>query len=778
MKFSYNWIKEMVDGLAVDPTTLMGLITIKTAECEGVKEVGAHFAGVCAARVLSAEDIPNSHNRKAVVDTGRYGIKTVVCGAANCRPGLVTAYIPSGTVLDGVEIAVRKVSGVESDGMLCSGAELCINRDDEFILELDAEPGTPVGGIVPDHVIEVDNKSLTHRPDLWGHHGMAREVSAILGNPLKDPVNLGRIPSGPPGVRIAIEDFTLCPRYSGIVVENVKVQASPLWLQHRLEAIGLNPINNVVDVTNYVMSEIAQPMHAFDADKLMGDTIFIRPARDGEKVVALNYEEYALTPAALVIADASGPIALAGVIGGLHSAIGSATTRIVLESANFHAGCIRRTSARLKVRTDASMRFEKSQDPVNTVRGIARALQLLDIVSPGIRVMGGLADRMREISMLPPITLPMDWLLRKLGRDLEASEVRRILEALEFGVWEAEQGVFSVTVPSWRATKDISHKADLVEEIGRMIGYGTITPKPPLIPSSVPPGNPTRKYHHDVRAMAAAQGFHEVYNYSFVADDLARKFGFEPADHVVVANPIAAEQGLLRRSLVPGVYKNILENAKNFSSFRLFEIGYEIHPRAGDLPEEVAHFTAALYGYDSSGDGLFELKRLAECLLPGAELAPCPAKPHEHPSRAAEVVWLGRLVGRLFELHPTWTEEARAAILDLDLGLTEELNAARSIRYQAIRRFPSTTFDLSVIVPAKELVGTIHQDLERLAGSELVSLEYLRQYQGAPLPDGSKSVSFRLQVGARGHTLSTEEATAIRQRLIDGMRALGRDLRV
>src|SRR5689334_10798357 len=393
MKFSYNWMREMVPGLKAQPKELLRLITMKTAECEGVEEVGAPLAAAAAALVVGVSEIPASHNRVAIVEVERHGTKTVVCGAPNCRIGMLAVYLPVGKAV---------IQGIESDGMLASGQELGINRDHTGIVEL----ATSLD-LRPDSVIEVDNKSLTHRPDLWGHYGMAREVAAITGARLIDPVKLA-VPARPAPIKIEIADLALCPRYSALVFENVTVQPSPLWLQYRLEAVGLNPINNIVDVTNYVMAEITQPMHAFDADKLHGDTIFVRSARAGEQIVALNDEQYELTPSNLVIADSGGAIAIAGVIGGLHSAIGDGTKRIVLESANFQAASVRKTSVALKLRTDASMRFEKSQDPVNTVRGLARARELLEQVSPGIRVVGGVADRKADLKNPPPIELTVD----------------------------------------------------------------------------------------------------------------------------------------------------------------------------------------------------------------------------------------------------------------------------------------------------------------------------------------------------------------------------------
>jgi len=717
MKFSYSWLRELVDGLHESPRELMRLITLKTAECEGLEEVGLMLAQACEARIVTVE--PLGKNVKTVVATANCGIKTVVCGAPNCRPGLRTVYVPLGK---------KTIEGVESDGMLASASELGINRDHAGIVEL-KENLT----LKPDWIIEVDNKSLTHRPDLWGHYGMAREVAAITGKKLLDPVRETLTEN--PQIKVTIEDYSLCPRYSALVFENVTVQPSPLWLQYRLEAIGLNPISNIVDVTNFVMAELAQPMHAFDADKLHGGQIIVRSAHEGEKLAALNGETYELDPSNLVIADPEGAVALAGVIGGAGSAISGTTTRIVLESACFNASSIRKTSSKLKLRTDASMRFEKSQDPINTVRGLARALELLQEVSPGIRLVGGLADAYQPLKQQKPIQLPLDWLNRKLGCEVPPAEVRRILKSLQF---EVDQS-FNVTVPSWRATKDISIKEDLVEEIGRMIGYDNITPVAPLSPARVPPGNPERVFHHKVREIAAAQGFTEIYNYSFVTEESARAFGFDPAGLV------QTEQNFLRPSLLPGILKNIEDNARHFDSFRFFEIGNEIHQ-----DHETPHFVAVIFSKETE---LLELKRLAECLLPGVQVRPTTARSYEHPQRAAVV---GE-VGRLFEFHPRLVENGRAAVLDLDLNL---FNRPHEVRYQPLRRFPESSFDLSFIVPERTLIADVEAAIPKSA--EILSIEFLREFA---LP-GQRSLTYRITLGAADRTLTSEEVSAIREHIL------------
>ena len=665
MKFSYNWLRELVEGLDTPPRELAQLITLKTAESEGVE--------------------------------------------------------PHGN----------------------------------------------------DHVIEIDNKSLTHRPDLWGHHGMAREVAAILGGKLVDPVK----PVGFPGaarVRVSIENHGLCPRYSALMFENVTVRPSPSWLAERLDAVGLNPINNIVDVTNFVLAEIAQPMHAFDADKLTGAEIIVRSARGGETIQALNDESYALDSSNLVIADSAGPVAIAGIIGGAASAISETTTRIVLEGANFNASSVRKTSAKLKLRTDASMRFEKAQDPVNTIRGLERAFALLQEVSPGIRLVGGLADNARLPAPQPPIVLPLDWLDDKLGRAIPGEEVRRILESLEFRVEEIQPRILSVFVPSWRATKDISIKDDLVEEVGRMVGYDSIPPVAPLTPARVPPASPEREFHHHVRQMAAAQGFTEVQNYSFVSEEMARAFSLDPAAHVQVVSPIASDQNLLRTSLLPGIWKNINDNVRHFDQFRLFEIGRAIYP-----DREVPRLAAALYAKDDGVAGLFELKRLAECLLPGVSVHPAEAsQSYEHPRRAADVVQGNTKLGRLFEFHPRMIEGGRAAVLDLDLSRLFDLRPS-SMRYRPLRRFPESAFDLSVVAGPRVLIADVQSAVEKLAGESLLSITFLREF-ALPTPSGEKarSLSYRVTVGAPDRTLFADEVGAIRTRIIDGMRAAGYDLRL
>ncbi|MBZ5490539.1 MAG: phenylalanine--tRNA ligase subunit beta [Acidobacteriia bacterium] len=681
MKFSYNWLRELVPGLKMDVTTLAQQITMKTAECEGVHDPGA-FAGASVAAVASAE---NSE---------------------------------------------------------------------------------------PDSIIEIDNKSLTNRPDLWGHLGMAREVAAIAGLSVADPVADLPSAASKSDLSITIEDANLCARFSGQRVENVKVAPSPLWMQYRLNSLGVNPINNLVDVTNYVLCELGQPMHAYDAD-LLGDTIIVRAALKGESILALNGEKYSLSPEDIVIADAQKPVGIAGIIGGNDTAIRPTTKRIVLEAASFPASNVRKSSSRLKLRTDASMRFEKGQDPENTVRALARAVELLKQISPGSQAAPPIDVYARK-STPPKIQLDIDWAERKLGRKLSTEEVVNIFKSLVFGVDVVDQRKLLLTVPSWRATKDISIPEDLVEEIGRMVGYASIVPQAPAVLAAPTPRNLDHEQHRAIRAAMVGQGFTEVSNYSFISEVDAAIFPSWTGRLLQVANPIVAEQKYMRPSLLHGILRNLTNNSRFFTDFRLFEIG-RVYSKGNDgAPKERTHLMAAIYGRETNGANLLEMKRVVQYVATGARIVP--AKAHGkimHPERAAHVEVGGQRVGDLYELHPGLLDRGRAAILDLDLDALQVLPSQRA-PYRPLRRFPTSSFDLSIVAPAHTLVADLENKLRHFAGESLVALQFLLIF---PLPPDKKSVSFRLTLGADDRTLTAEEVTRTRGEVVEGIKAAGYDLR-
>jgi phenylalanyl-tRNA synthetase beta chain len=641
-----------------------------------------------------------------------------------------------------------------------------------------AFPGASVAAVAraensePDSIIEIDNKSLTNRPDLWGHLGMAREVAAIAGLSVADPVEDLPTAVSKGDLSITIDHANLCARFSGQRVENVKVAPSPLWMQYRLNSLGVNPINNLVDVTNYVLCELGQPMHAYDAE-LLGDAIVVRAARKGESILALNGEKYSLTPEDIVIADAQKPVGIAGIIGGNDTAIRPTTKRIVLEAASFPAANVRKSSSRLKLRTDASMRFEKGQDPENTARALARAVELLKQISPGCQAAPPIDVYARK-STPPKIQLDIDWAERKLGRKLSTEEVINIFKSLVFGVEQLDARKLLITVPSWRATKDISIPEDLVEEIGRMVGYASIVPQAPAVLAAPTPRNLDHEQHRAIRAAMVGQGFTEVSNYSFISDADAAMFGYSTDKLLQVANPIIADQKYMRPALLPGIRRNLADNSRYFTDFRLFEIGRAYHKGAAGAPKERTHLMAAIYGRETNGTNLLEMKRVGQYVAPGARIMP--AKAHGktmHPERTAHIEIGGQRVGDLYELHPGLLDRGRAAILDLDLDALQALPSQRT-PYRPLRRFPTSSFDLSIVAPAHTLVADLENKLRHFAGESLVSLQFLLIF---PLPPDKKSVSFRLTLGADDRTLTAEEVTRTREMVVEGIKAAGYELR-
>ena len=383
--------------------------------------------------------------------------------------------------------------------------------------------------------------------------------------------------------------------------------------------------------------------------------------------------------------------------------------------------------------------------------------------------MGGLADNCAELKTPPTISLDLDWLARKLGRVLDPAEVRRILEALQFKVADN----FDVSVPTWRATKDIAMAEDLVEEVGRMIGYSSIEPQPPMVPCAPSFDPPEREFLRSIRRSFAAQGFTEVSNYSFISEEEAKRFGFAPEDHVRVLNPIAEGQELMRTSLLPGIHRNLVENAKHFEDFRLFEVGREIHLNNGEKPIERPHVVAAIYSrHDDGRAALMELKRVSALHSGDAEIRPATAMSWEHPSRAAEVILQGQAAGRLFELHPNLIDTGRAALLYLDLA---KIPTQLAVKYQPVRRFPTSSFDLSVICEGREYAATVDAAIRSFAGELAEAVEFVTDYQ---MPDSRKSLSFRIVLGAADRTLAGPEVTAVRERIIEGLRGLHYELTV
>jgi phenylalanyl-tRNA synthetase beta chain len=692
-----------------------------------------------------------------------------------------------------LKIKVGKIRGVESHGMICSEAELGLSEEADGILVLPEH--TPIGARfvdvlhVQDWVFEIDNKSINHRPDLWGHYGFARELAAIYGRELRPPVVPVAFPVEGSSVPIEILDREACPRYCGLVIDGVTAGPSPHELRWQLAAVGQRAVNLPVDLTNYVMLDLGQPMHAFDARHVGNGPIRIRRARDGEAITTLDGHQRKLTAQDLLICSGDTPEALAGVMGGDGTMVAASTTRLFLESANFHAATIRRTSMRLGLRTDASARFEKAQDPANAELAVHLFVDLLQKYCPTARAAGPLLDPAGFRYEPRRIVLRRARLHQKLGIVLEDPRVLAILESLEFGVTVTETG-FEVTVPSCRATKDIAIEDDLVEEVGRMFRYDNI-PEVPLRGVIEPPARNEELFlqRRLLEVACTDLGCNEVYNYSFVPDAVVSACGAAGHAYVVVDNPTAPEQARIRRHVLPSLLASAQTNLRQRAEVRLCERGKGYHPEMADehrLPHEV-HELAFVF---ARREGVHPFGELREAIAGLLLRLGYPAEmqrvwhgkdqPWVHPTRAVAIDRDGSPVGYVAHLHPAIARAIElpvaTAIACLDVRALLA-NGRRIARYLPVPTFPPLPVDVALLVDEPVQVAQVAEFL-RTVGKKLVrDVQLFEVYRGDPLPPGRKSLNFTVTLGADDRTLTDEDEGRYLGKVREQAPSIGAELR-
>ncbi|HEX9664469.1 MAG TPA: phenylalanine--tRNA ligase subunit beta, partial [Patescibacteria group bacterium] len=592
MFISLNWLKDFVDLSKISPRDLGLKLTIKTMEIENVVEQGQNLENIVIGQVLEIKDHPNADKLKIVVVDDGSGQREVVCGGLNLKQGQLVALARQGARVswhgqeDLTELKKTKIRGVESSGMICAAEEIGFEKEGKAgeIMDLSylgkVRLGTPLKKALEldDTLFEIDNKSITHRPDLWGHYGVAREVAAFLGKKLKKYPAPDFKAGSAADLKIKVADFKHCRRFMGVMVGNIRIEPSPLWLVNRLRAVNIRPINNIVDITNYVMTELGQPMHAYDRQMIRGDQLGTRLAKAGEKFTTLDEESWTLTKDDLLIVDQKGPVGLAGLMGGLKSAITDQTKEIILEAANFDPVTVRKTSKRLGLRSDSSARFEKSLDPDWPELAIKRAVSLIKQLIPEAEVISPVVDQTpvargrRGKLNQGPIVLNKSYLAMKMGLELADREVIKILKDLGFEV-NSTKADYKVIAPTWRATKDIAIPDDLVEEVARIYGYDQIPTKLPNIDITPPARNLELLVERKIKNfLVYGPGWTEVYNYSFVNEKQLENLGIDYSRHIKIQKPLSSDQTLLRQSLIPSLLKNTVDNLRFYDQFKLFEI--------------------------------------------------------------------------------------------------------------------------------------------------------------------------------------------------------------
>jgi phenylalanyl-tRNA synthetase beta chain len=792
VKVSIKWLAEYVD-LAVPPKELAHLLTMSGTEVAGITQRGGEWAGIVVGRVASLRPHPTADSLTLAAIDVRGGPLTVVTGAANLRVGDKVPFAPVGArLLDphtGRRAAVggARIRGVESWGVVCSEKELGLSDAHEGVLILrpDVEVGQALADVLGDAILDLE--ITPNRPDCLGVLGIAREVAALTEQPLRLP-DLSYPEQGPDiteAARVEILAPDLCPRYGASVIHDVTIGPSPSWLRDRLFTAGVRPINSVVDITNYVMLEYGQPLHAFDYETLMGRRIVVRRPRSGESIRTLDGIARQLADGMLVIADAERPVALAGIMGGVETEVTGQTKVVLLESANFNATSIRQSSRALRLKTEASVRFDKGLPPALTVLALKRATKMLVELCGG-RASRGILDAYPAPREAVAIRLTPAELRRILGLELTVAQIGHALARLGFECREEGQ---SLLVKSPEHRSDIQIPADLVEEVARLIGYDRIPTTALAGPLPDHPPQPMRAFAERVRDLLVGCGLQEVISYSLVGQRLLSKVtpgaNDGAPDRLRLANPMTPDHEMLRTSLLPSLLECVAGNLRpEEPGPRLFEIGRIYLRRKGDLPEEREMLVLAMAGpkqqrqwSERSLDlDFYDLKGAVEELLDrlnlkGARMCPLAGRNPFHPGRTLAIEWKGLRLGVMGEIHPKVARnfEFRVPVFLAEFDLEALLGVVQddSLYVAAPPRFPAVRRDLALVaeerIPVVELFDVIREN----GGPLLAMVELFDLYHGQGMPAGYKSCGITLTFRSQERTLTDAEVAEIEARIVE-----------
>jgi phenylalanyl-tRNA synthetase beta chain len=766
MLVSLQWLRELVE-LPQDPEVTARRLTMAGVEVEGVHRPGATSRGILAAEVVSAEPIQGKSLLLCKVFDGAQE-RTVVCGDTTVKAGERVAYGPPGSAAGGKDLGVRAFAGTQSEGMLCSLADLALEEKSDAVLRLSAAPGTPLAEIISLDDVVWELNVTPNRADALSHWGVARELAAVLGVKAKGVKARAPEKGGEFTAEVENRDPRGCPLYTARVIRGVKVGPSPLAVRLRLERCGMRSINNVVDATNLALLELGQPLHAFDLGKLAGGKIVVRRASAGEPLVLLDGKERLLTVDDLVIADAERPVALAGVMGGANSEVSAATVDLLLESAYFDPVAVRKSSKRHGLHTEASHRFERAVDPAAVETALDRCAQLI------VELAGGKIDKgvRREGPGVPApeaIRLRPARIRQILGIDVTAVESKELLKRL--GCKISSEGKETVVVPpTWRG--DLTQEIDLIEEIVRLYGYDRVPAAAPVAQLDAAPA-PIWDRRQTARVWMEDAGFNETVTYSFISPEWWQtlQLAGRRAERVPVGNPLTVEQSVMRTSLLPSLLEAAAGNIRRGNlALRLFDLSRVFF--AGDPPAEPEHLGGVVFGpWDDSvwagqgrGADFYDLKGVIEGLVRrlGAQARFEPAaEPFLHPGVAARVLVNGREAGWAGALHPAVLRK-----LDLPAGLAFELafdalTPPARAAVQAPSRFPGVSRDVAFLVDAAVTVGAVEDALQSAAPAVLESIALFDVYAGESL-GGRKNLAYHLRFQAPDRTLvDTEVDTAV-----------------
>lgn len=792
MLITLNWLKDFID-IKEDPHQLSEILTNAGLEVEAVYPTSEDLTDIVVAKILNIKEHPDASRLVLCDVTDGDSDYKVVCGAKNMSAGDIVALAKIGAVLpktekfpEGIKIEKAKIRGVESQGMLCAENELGIGEESEGIMILNEEKPRLGSGIVEslgldDWVFEL--AVTPNRPDCLSVMGIARQLVAVLNRKIKYPDNKYEVYDTGSGsnLKVEIKDESRCPRYTGRYIDNIEIRKSPRWLRQRLQACGVRSINNVVDITNYVMLEYGHPLHAFDAKYVDGLNIVVRTANSNETMNTLDETQRKLTPEDLLICDAKKPIAIAGVMGGENSEVSDNTTSLVLECAYFDPITVRKTSKRLKLSTESSYRFERGLDPNSIERVIDRTSYLLTKLASG-RVNKKIADVYPKAVVPRTINLDIKNLNSSVGIKITKSTVIKILNSLDVSVEKSTGNVLSCKVPTYRV--DITREIDLIEDIAIIYGYDNVpTTLPQVSVINDIKTNSNYSSVKEIKKFLASAGFTEVVNYSFLDPDTLEIFSKKP--NIKLLNPLSADQSTLRTAVVQSVLDNIRRNLNNQArEIKLFEISNTYFKNQNDIEESQKLCLAASVEiendlWDKRKFDFFDIKNLLLNLISFLKLQQLVEVSEKitdisflHPGKSASIMLGRRQVGYVGFLHPDYLArldiDTDVLVMELDLSTLLNSQKGRVSKFAPIPKYPYTTRDLSLIVDRSISVKSIIREIELMDNDLIEDVKIFDVYSGGELADsGEKSVSVSLIIRSKEKTLTDEQANLVQSSTFD-----------
>ena len=807
MKVSLNWIKDYVDLPAdMDLKRLAYDLTMSTVEVEDTIELAKQFDHMVVGRIKTIEQHPNADKLKVCKTDIGGEVKDIVCGGSNLTEGMKVAVALPGAMCkwhgegELVEIKKSKLRGVESYGMICGAVEIGLSdlfptKEEAHILDLsdfDAPAGTPLADALElnDIILEIDNKSMTNRPDLWGHYGIARELAALYGLPLK-PIAPYRSDVGQGSLTVTVEDTERCPRYVAASIENLYVKPATYKMQSRIWKVGMRPINALVDVTNYVMLATGQPTHAFDSDHIAGHIIVRRAA----ELLLLNGKELPLSTDDLVIADDAGAVGLAGVMGGAKDSILPETSRVILEVANFDAKGIRRTALRYDNRTEASARYEKAIDPERCDQALAMSMALFAELYPEMKVTG-LSDLYPKHLENAEIDVTLSWLERRLGKSLTPGDVKHKMELLGYQV-TFDGDNMHVVVPTWRSTGDVSIKADIMEEVARMYGYENFEAAPITTSFDGAINQLDKDLERKIKEYLSFRcGMQEIFTYPWM-DELYVNAVLQSTDGILaLSTPPSPAERFVRSSLLPNLCKAVVKNERYFDEFAIYETAQvfrdENYTTSYDprekLPSQRKHVAGAFVCGGKDVTTLFrKAKGVLEMMPRYTHMEGFTLKQVEKPVWADNVVWLNvylgeERIGDLALLSKKVSMECgiknlNVMLFELDQDCLKPFRS-RTNSFTHLPEYPMTEYDISVLLPGEVKWEDVAQTIRGVKSELFHGAHFVDEYRGKQVPDGKKSVTVRLAIGSKEKTLTSAEIEDVANGVINKLvKRFGAELR-